>query len=254
MSFLSKESDAWIKPDWPAPARVHALTTTRRLPGNSLPPYEAFNLGLHSGEDEGIVRANRTLLERAFGLPSPPNWLRQVHGMHTASFDAKLGYETIEADAAVTKTSGIVLAVQTADCLPILVCSDGGDEIAAIHAGWRGLSAGVIEACMHNLATPSARLLAWLGPAIGPRSYEIGEEVHAAFVDRNSSAATAFSATRAGHWNCDLYTLARLRLRDAGIERVFGGEFDTFADSRFYSYRRDGSRSGRFASLIWMQD
>ena len=240
-----------VVPDWPAPACVRVFTTTRTLPGNSLPPYEAFNLGLRSGEDESIVRGNRALLARAFALPSAPCWLRQVHGVGVASFDAAASDE-VEADAAVTSTPGVVLAIQTADCLPIFFCSDDGREIAAVHAGWRGLAAGVIEACVDQLKTPSERLLAWLGPAIGAPSYEVSDEVRAAFVDRDSRAQKAFTPTRVGHWLCDLYTLARLRLSNAGIERSFGGGFDTFADARFYSYRRDGACSGRFASLIWI--
>jgi polyphenol oxidase len=242
-----------VVPDWPAPARVRALTTTRTLPGNSTPPYDAFNLGLRSGDDESIVRGNRALLARAFALPSTPCWLRQVHGARVAQFDAPTDSE-IEADAAVTSRTEIVLAIQTADCLPILFSSDDGHEIAALHAGWRGLAANVIGACVGAMKTPRDRLLAWLGPAIGPKSYEVGVEVRAAFTDRDKDAAAAFEPTRDGHWFCDLYRIARSQLRTAGIERIFGGGFDTLVDQRFYSYRRDGSRSGRMASLIWRED
>jgi len=143
-----------------------------------------------------------------------------------------------------------VLAILTADCLPVLFCADDGTEVAAAHAGWRGLSSGVIEACLRRVRTPRERMLAWLGPAIGAVSYEVGEEVRAAFLSHDESAATAFRPTRPGHWSCDLYTLARLRLLAAGVTRVHGGGFDTFTDPRFYSHRRDGARSGRFASLI----
>jgi len=242
-----------IVPDWPASATVHALTTTRRLPGNSLPPYDAFNLGLRSGEDESTVRANRALLERAFALPSPPRWLHQVHGDRVLRMTVEVPEGEPQADAAFTSEPGVVLAIQTADCLPILVCADDGSEIAAIHAGWRGLAGGVIEACIRRLATPSSRLLAWLGPAIGAESYEVGEEVRAAFVARDAGAAEAFAATRPGHWHCDLYTLVRRRLAALGVARISGGGFDTFADARLYSYRRDGAYSGRMASLIWLK-
>lgn len=241
-----------VVPDWPAAARVHALTTTRQLPGNSLPPYEAFNLGLRVGEDEATVCANRALLQRAFALPAPPRWLHQVHGDRVLRMTAEVPDGEPQADAAFTAEPGVVLAIQTADCLPILLCAEDGLEIAAIHAGWRGLATGVIEACVQRLATKPSRLLAWLGPAIGPASYEVGEEVRAAFVSRDEDATLAFAATRPGHWHCDLYRLALRRLHALGVERISGGGFDTFADSRFYSYRRDGARSGRFASLVWI--
>ncbi|MBS0570073.1 MAG: peptidoglycan editing factor PgeF [Proteobacteria bacterium] len=241
-----------ILPDWPAPRCVRTFTTTRALPGNSRPPYDAFNLGLRSGEDAATVRANRALLERAFDLPSPPRWLQQVHGDRVIRMTEEVPDGEPQADAAFTAIPGVVLAIQTADCLPILLCADDGGEIAAIHVGWRGLAGGVIEACVLRMATPVARLLAWLGPAIGAESYEVGDEVRAALVADSPGAATAFTATRPGHWRCDLYKLARQRLTALGVTRIFGGGLDTRADARFYSYRRDGARSGRMASLIWL--
>ena len=244
---------AALTPEWPAPAGVCALTTTRHLPGLSQGPYAAFNLGLRSGEDEGVARANRALLQRAFALPSPPRWLHQVHGDRSLRLTEEVVDGEPQADAAFTTRPGIVLAILTADCLPILLCNADGAEIAAIHAGWRGLSAGVIECCVRRLRGPPQQLLAWLGPAIGAPSYEVGDEVRDAFLAYTPSAAAAFVATRAGHWQCDLYTLARQRLAALGVTRVYGGGFDTFADARFYSYRRDGAHSGRFASLIWLQ-
>lgn len=244
--------EAGIVPDWPAPSRVRALTTTRRLPGNSLAALDAFNLGLRSGEDESIVRANRALLEHVFALPSPPRWLHQVHGDRVLRLTSEVLDGEPQADAAFTSQPGVVLAILTADCLPILLCADDGAEIAAIHAGWRGLASGVIEACVRRMATPPARLLAWLGPAIGPQSYEVGGEVREAFLSHDARAEAAFAPTRPGHWQCDLYTLACQRLRALGIEHIHGGGLDTFADARFYSYRRDGAQSGRMASLIWI--
>ena len=245
--------EAALAPDWPAPARVRALVTTRRMAGRSQPPFDAFNLGLRSGEDERIVRANRDLLERAFALPAAPRWLHQVHGNRSLRLTEEVVAGEPEADAAFTSQPGIVLAVLTADCLPILVSADDGAEIAALHAGWRGLAAGVIESCISRLLTPRERLLVWLGPAIGAASYEVGTEVHAAFVTADGNAEAAFAATRRGHWRCDLYALARQRLATLGVANVYGGNFDTFADDRFYSYRRDGARSGRFASLMWRE-
>lgn len=244
--------EATVVPDWPAPASVRALTTTRLLPGNSLPPYAAFNLGLRCGENIETVRANRALLERAFVLPQSPRWLHQVHGNRSLRLTCEIHDGELEADAAFTSEPGVVLAILSADCLPILVCADDGNEIAAIHAGWRGLAGGVIESCIGRLHGAPEKLSAWLGPAIGPQSYKVGDEVRAAFVERDASAQAAFAPTRPGHWHCDLYTLARQRLAALGTTRISGGAFDTFADARFYSYRRDGVRSGRFASLIWL--
>ncbi|HZP67262.1 MAG TPA: peptidoglycan editing factor PgeF [Rudaea sp.] len=251
-SAAAGESAAVVIPDWPVPAAVRALVTTRLLPGNSQPPYAAMNVGLRTGDDVETVRANRAQLVRAFALPAAPAWLRQVHGTSVVRIDAQHADEEPEADAAVAAQCGVVLAIQTADCLPILLCAKDGTEIAAVHAGWRGLAAGVIEACVARLRTAPAGVVAWLGPAIGARSYEVGDEVRAAFLAPNEEAAAAFSPTRAGHWFCDLYTLARQRLAALGIASIHGGGFDTFADARFYSYRRDGARSGRFASLIWL--
>ncbi len=244
---------AGIAPDWPAPPNIRALTTTRCMPGNSLPPYDAFNLGLNSGEDMGIVQANRALLERAHGLPSRPRWLHQVHGTRSLRLTAEIIDGEAQADAAFTTQHGVVLAILTADCLPLLICARDGNEIAAVHAGWRGLSGGVVESCVGRLRTPVQDLLAWLGPAVGAASYEVGEQVRTAFVDHDATAESAFVPTRSGHWRCDLYALARQRLNALGVDRIFGGNFDTFTDDRFYSYRRDGASSGRFASLIWMQ-
>jgi len=250
----SRPSDALVIPDWPAPEQVRALVTTRLLPGNSLPPFDAFNLGLRSGEGEAVVRSNRALLVRAMDLPSAPCWLHQVHGNHVALFDGvgAPNDEEPQADAAITHTPGIVLAILTADCIPILLCARDGSEVGAAHAGWPGLSAGVIEACVGRMRARPASVVAWLGPAIGPVSYEVGDEVRAAFLAFDDAAAEAFSPTRPGHWLCDLYTLARQRLAALGVTQVHGGDFDVRADERFYSYRRDGARSGRFASLIWI--
>jgi YfiH family protein len=252
MQTATSAADSDIRPDWPAPPRVRALTTARQMPGNSQPPFDAFNLGLRSGEDAATVGANRTLLERAFALPSSPRWLHQVHGDRVIRMTEEIPEGEPQADAAFTATPGVVLAILTADCLPILVCADDGAQVAAIHAGWRGLSGGVVEACVRRMTVAPEKLQAWLGPAIGPAAYEVGDEVRAAFQCHGDEAGAAFVATRPGHWHCDLYALARMRLNALGVGRVFGGGFDTFSDPRFYSYRRDGARSGRMASLIWI--
>lgn len=246
-------TDSWIFPEWPAPPRIHAAVTTRQGPGISAAPFERFNLGLRSGDDPDAVQANRSALQQALRLPSAPRWLRQVHGVSVAQLGPLPGADEPQADAAASHIPGTVLAILTADCLPVLFCADDGSEIGAAHAGWRGLAAGVLEATLTQLETPPARLLAWLGPCIGAASYEVGEEVRAAFVANDAATAACFAPTRPGHWHCDLAALARQRLAAAGVARIHGGGFDTHADPRFYSYRRDGARSGRFASLIWLE-
>jgi len=251
MSPLASFDDAIVVPDWPAPARVRAAVTTRLVRGASSSPFDAFNLGAQCGDDPAAVTANRAALARLLDLPGEPRWLRQIHGTDVAVFGAEATHsDPRDADASVTRAPGVVLAVLTADCLPLLVCADDGSEIAAIHAGWRGLAAGVIERAIERLDAPREKLLVWLGPAIGADSYEVGADVREAFVAQSGQNADAFAATRPGHWHCDLYALARRRLAALGIARVYGGGFDTYSDARFYSYRR-AAHTGRFASLIW---
>ena len=247
-------TDSWIFPDWPAPPQIHVAITTRHGPGISTPPFERFNLGARSGDAGDAVLSNRGALQQALGLPSAPRWLRQVHGVNVAKLGPSPGVDEPEADAAVSHIPGTVLAILTADCLPVLFCADDGSEIGAAHAGWRGLAAGVLEATLIRMETPPGRVMAWLGPCIGVASYEVGEEVREAFVASDTSAAACFVRTRPGHWLADLAALARRRLHRAGVQGVHGGGFDTLSDARFYSYRRDGARSGRFASLIWLAD
>jgi purine-nucleoside/S-methyl-5'-thioadenosine phosphorylase / adenosine deaminase len=199
------------------------------------------------------VARNRANLVDALQLPAAPRWLRQVHGTEVAQFDA-VGDEDRErhADAACTLMPGVVLAILTADCLPVLLCARDGSEVAAAHAGWRGLCAGVLENTLGAMRSKREDILAWLGPAIGPGSYEVGAEVREVFLARDAAAAQAFVPTRPGHWRCDLCTLARQRMHAAGVRRIFGGGFDTFTDAGLYSYRRGAAGSGRFASLIWI--
>jgi len=244
-------SNAWIIPEWPAPERVRAVSTTR-AGGVSRPPYASLNLAAHVGDDAGAVAANRLHLGRALRLPLMPAWLQQVHG--TQVVDAA-GVDTpVMADAAYALGPGVVCAVLTADCLPVLLCDRGGRAVAAAHAGWRGLAAGVIEQTVAALPVPGGELMAWLGPAIGAQAYVVGEEVRAAFVTHDPAAAAAFRPAVAGGWHADMYQLARQRLRSRGVSAVYGGGFCTFEDPvRFYSYRREGV-TGRMATLIWLQD
>lgn len=249
---MSAMSDVWLFPDWPAPRQVHAAVTTRDGPGVSVAPFGRFNLGRSSGDLTEAVDSNRGVLRQALGLPAAPRWLHQVHGTGVAELGPLPVAEPPQADAAVSRIPGTVLAILTADCLPVLFCADDGSVIGAAHAGWRGLAAGVLETTVEQMQVPPSRLLAWLGPCIGAASYEVGEEVRAAFVERDAGAGACFSATRPGHGLCDLAALARRRLAALGIARIHGGGFDTFTDARFYSYRREGARSGRFASLVWL--
>ncbi|WP_395684319.1 peptidoglycan editing factor PgeF [Dokdonella sp.] len=242
---------ALILPDWPAPSNVRACVTTRAMPGHSLAPFDRFNLGTRCGDVPQAVAANRAALIARAGLPAPPRWLRQVHGTAVHEAHAMPIEAEPEADAAVTMQAGVVLAVLTADCLPVLFCTDDGSAVGVAHAGWRGLAAGVLEATIASLRVAPARLLAWIGPAIGAASYEVGDEVRGAFVDAEAGSAAAFVATRPGHWRCDLPALARRRLAGAGVARVEGGGFDTFRDERLYSYRRERD-TGRFATLVWI--
>lgn len=238
-----------IRPDWPAPARVRAVTTTR-AGGESAGPYASLNLGDHVGDEPARVRANRARLREALGLGVEPRWLRQVHGARMVDA-ARAGADT-EADGCVAAARGQVCAVLTADCLPILLCDRAGTRVAALHAGWRGLAAGIVEAGVRAMRTPGEGLLAWLGPAISQAAYEVGEEVRAAFVRADAGAAAAFVPSPRGRWQVDLYALARARLRAQGVTAVYGGEYCTATRSDlFYSYRRDGA-TGRMGSLIWL--
>lgn len=247
-------SRGWMLPDWPAIAGVRAAITTRELSGHSLEPYASCNLGNRCGDDAEAVAANRASLIEALQLPDAPHWLRQVHGTQVINDLARAsdGMEEPQADAAVSQQPNCVLAVLTADCLPVLFCARDGSAIGVAHAGWRGLAAGVLETTLAGMAIAASGVQAWIGPAIAAASYEVGEEVHAAFVDHDARANAAFAATRPGHWLCDLPALARLRLEQAGLSAIYGGDFDTFTDPRFYSYRRN-AQTGRFASLIWRE-
>jgi hypothetical protein len=239
----------WLEADWPAPVNVRAVTTSRDGLGISRPPFDRFNLADHVGDDPAAVAANRAQLVSQLNLPSAPVWLEQIHGTGVVTLPSSMTKP--QADASVTAKPGVVCAVLTADCLPVLFCDRAGTRVAAAHAGWRGLAGGVLEATVSSLDVPPQELLAWLGPAIGPRAFEVGEEVRAAFMAEDLAAKSAFVQTRPGHWHADLYALARRRLARLGIESVYGGGHCTFEDAqRFYSYRRDG-RTGRMASLIW---
>jgi len=236
----------WLTPDWPAPASVKACVTTREG-GVSAAPFDSLNLGDHVDDRPEAVAENRRRLTEHFSIQ--PAWLQQVHGIAVAHADPGI---VATADASWTATPGIACAAMTADCLPALFCDRAGTRVAAAHAGWRGLAAGVLEATLDSLDVPAEEVLVWLGPAIGPQAFEVGPEVREVFINQLPEAAEAFvPSDNAGKFMADIYLLARLRLAERGVTAVYGGGFCTVTDPRFFSYRR-APRTGRFASLIWL--
>ncbi|THF66823.1 peptidoglycan editing factor PgeF [Pseudothauera nasutitermitis] len=246
-------AESWIVPEWPATPRVGALSTTR-LGGEGAAPYDRFNLALHVGDDPLVVAGNRALLHAA--LPAEPAWLEQVHGADVVDLDCLPAGENPppRVDAALSRQPGRVCAVMTADCLPVLFRDLDATVVAAAHAGWRGLHAGVLENTVRAMAVAPERLCAWLGPAIGPAAFEVGDEVREAFLCDTPAAVSAFQpGERPGKWLADLYGLARLRLEAVGVRRLYGGGLCTYTDAaRFFSYRRDGA-TGRMVSVIWLR-
>ncbi|MGB5260923.1 MAG: peptidoglycan editing factor PgeF [Gammaproteobacteria bacterium] len=239
----------WIVPDWPAPLTVRAVTTTR-TGGVSRGLWRSMNPAAHVGDDPAAVQANRERLQALLDLPTAPVWLQQVHG--TGIVDATTAGSMAEADGSWSRSANVVCAVLTADCLPVLLSDRHGHCVAAAHAGWRGLAAGVVEAAISALRVNPADLLAWLGPAIGPQAFAVGEEVRDAFVAHDPAATAAFRPGPDGILRADLYHLARQRLAGVGVRDVYGGQDCTYTDeARFFSYRRDGV-TGRMASLIWL--
>jgi hypothetical protein len=240
----------FITASWPAPRSIKTLTTTR-AGGFSVGCYESFNLGDHVGDSGEAVQKNRARLRASLALPTEPLWLKQVHGTHVVN--AQTATPGVTADGAWTDKRGVVLAVLTADCLPIFLCDKSGTRVALLHAGWRGLAAGVVESGVKALGAKGGDLIAHLGPGIGPDAYEVGVDVRAAFVKDALRAEAAFRPSRDGHWWADVYALAWLKLRALGVEAVTGGEHCTFEEkNKFFSYRRDGV-TGRMASLMWME-
>jgi YfiH family protein len=232
----------FIQPNWPAPENVHAVTTTRA----------SFNLAHYVGDDRTQILANRRRLRKELNLPSEPVWLDQQHSIEVIDLGQKP--VNLSADGSYTNETNTVCAVLTADCLPILLCSENSREIAAIHAGWRGLLNGVIDSGVRRFKSQPGELLAWLGPAISQQAFEVGSEVRDAFLKRGKEAVAAFKPSqKSDHWMADLYQLARQRLHKLGVTKVYGGDFCTYTDhERFYSYRRD-NQAGRMATLIWLE-
>ncbi|KKC98016.1 peptidoglycan editing factor PgeF [Photobacterium halotolerans] len=239
----------WITPDWPAPENVKAISTTRSG-GISLGPYAGLNLGDHVGDEPAAVAHNRQWLQQQLGLVHAPAWLSQTHSTRVLDLHEPLT-QIPNADASVTRETGIACTVMTADCLPVLLCDRQGTQVGAVHAGWRGLADGILEETVRTFSAEVDQILAWLGPAIGPAAFEVGGEVRAQFLADDPAAEAAFQP-KGEKWLADLYQLARLRLQRQGVTQIFGGTECTYADpARFYSYRRDGV-TGRQASLIWL--
>lgn len=242
------EQISFLAADWPAPSHIRAGTTLRHGGASAL-PYDSLNLGDHVGDSAQAMAANRAAVKTMLALPSDPAWLAQVHGTNVV--DAGIQF-AVDADASVTTAAQAVCAVLTADCLPVLFCNRAGTCWGAAHAGWRGLVAGILEATIARLPARPDRLLAWLGPAIGPDAFEVGQDVHDAFCRHHPEDAAAFAACdRPGKYLADIYRLARARIEQAGVTAIYGGGLCTVsAPDRFYSYRRDGA-TGRMASLVW---
>jgi len=257
----SVNHNSGIRPDWPAPENVNAWSTYRSG-GYSESPFNQLNLALHVNDNDNLVYRNRALLSESLQLPTQPCWLTQSHSIEVVTADTR--QSSIDADGSYTSQSGIVCAVMTADCLPILLCDNKGSVVAAVHAGWRGLLNGIIGIAVKKMATPGHHIMAWLGPAIGPQSFEVQDDVRDAFIHSDLNAKNAFrhmnknkNASKsvdhsARYWLADLYQLAELQLHQLGIEQIYGKSWCTYKeDSLFFSYRRDGV-TGRMASLIWL--
>jgi polyphenol oxidase len=240
----------WLTPEWPVPGSVRALSSLRGG-GVSAAPYASLNLGSHVEDAAAAVRENRRLLRATAGLPSEPAWLEQVHGVGVRNLDTEAPVGP--ADASATRQTGRVCAILTADCLPVLLAAESGAQVAAAHAGWRGLAAGVIEATVGAFGGSGEALLAWLGPAIGPGHFEVGAEVRDELLRADPAAEGAFSPNARGRYMADLYALARSRLGRLGVRRIYGGGECTYAGAdKYFSHRRDGL-TGRQATLIWLE-
>lgn len=246
-----------IIPDWPVPSSVRSIVTTR-MGGESLGVYERFNLATHVGDDATSVKLNRKKLRIHCGLSAEPAWLQQVHGTNVVDATYVLQGQTPKvADASYSTDFNAACVVMTADCLPILFCNKSGSQVAATHAGWRGLAAGIVTETVKSFSDPAEDIIVWLGPAISQQHFEVGDEVRQLFEDGSPANRTAFvPSQRENHWYADLYALAKNQLLALGLRNIYGGGFCTFSDmekgsQRFYSYRREGE-TGRFASLIWL--
>lgn len=238
-------TEHWLAADWPAPEHIRAGTTIR-TGGTSTDQYSSLNAAMHVGDKPENVIDNRKRIKVLLELPAEPVWLQQIHGNRVVRAECA---DNLEADASYSNNKNIICAVMTADCLPLLLCSQDGSCIAAVHGGWKGLLTGVIENTVASMRQNN--LLAWMGPAIGPKCFQVGSEVRAAFINKKAEYSSAFNEQKNGKWLADIYHIARITLTTIGITRIYGGEYCTVTDeNRFYSYRRDGD-TGRMTTMIW---
>ena len=247
---MTEAGEFWIKADWPVPRHVHAGTSLRKH-GFSGGHYTSLNLAAHVGDNEKLVKQNRALLGEKLALPATPSWLTQVHGNRIITL-ANAVPENPTADGSVTNAEKKVCAVLTADCVPLLFCNEAGNQVAAIHAGWRGICRGIIDRAVALYSEPE-KLLVWIGPCIRKDFYEVGKDVFTASINYAENMVETFEQTDANHWQCDLAGMAKLRLQSAGVKQIYDSGLCTYANpDLFYSYRRDGE-TGRTSSLIWME-
>ncbi len=240
----------WITPNWNAPKQVKALASTR-IGGCSKSPYEGLNLGMHVGDDPILVQRNRDLLQQQTQMPTAPVWLNQTHSTVVLDVSQPTN-DVLDADGIITSSPNVVCCAMTADCLPVLITNTSGTQVAAVHAGWRGLAGGIVENALEQFSND---VMLWLGPAIGPEAFEVGEDVLQAFLDYDSKAGVAFvPGKQKGKWWANMTMLTRLRMAKLGIDQVFDSGLCTYQDpQRFYSYRRDGV-TGRQATFIWINE
>ena len=255
---VSPVDNHYLQPEWPAPEQVRAFTTVRTPKNNigfSQKNYASFNLAAHCGDKPEHVQKNRHKLIADHPWRSDPIWLKQIHGSTVIAAHKHLHDIEPEADGVWTNQSNIPCLVMTADCLPVVFCNTQGSKTAVVHAGWRGLSRGILEETVRALNEPADQLLVWLGPAISQAKFQVGSEVREAFININPSASCAFTPDGKDHWHADIYHLARVHLRTVGVHAVYGGNFCTFTESSlFYSYRRDGHQTGRMATVAWIAE
>lgn len=247
---MSNQVIEFIRPTWPAPQNVSAVATMRSG-GVSAAPFDGLNLAGHVGDEPASVEANRKLLREQLNLPSTPCWLNQTHSNRATILRGNADYD-IDSDSAITRKKGRIAVVMTADCLPILLCNEEGSEVAAIHAGWRGLADGIVSNTLAKMASATDQLMAWIGPAISQQRFEVGEDVFQLFIDSNKNADDFFHANRPQRWLCNLTGLAQQQLSELGVKQVYQSGLCSYSDaSKFYSYRRDNV-TGRMACLIWI--
>jgi len=241
----------WIQPNWPAPKNVASISTTRHG-GISKGIYSNFNLGAHVDDDELCVKRNRQILREQLGIKHEPNWIDQQHGTNIVQLTTS-NNATYQADATYTTEQDKVCVALTADCLPVLFSDQEGSCVAVAHAGWRGLLKGVLESTLSALPAPNNQILCWLGPAIGPKKFEVGEDLKDLFVSKDQIHGVAFKPSSTGKCLADIYQLAKNILINCGVENIYGGGCCTYSETdRFYSYRRDGN-TGRMATMIWIK-